>query len=460
MSFKQIALLTLCLEPVALAADKAPPAVKLDPVAGRPEGQGAVAAKQIRKHITLNGVNAMQVNWWFNHIADNSGVYFTPLSSANISIKWDVSLQQAHGLIGSLFTSKQMVNGTPLTLRMQYQDWSTRPRTDGILPSLPVPSDYIPPYPSPTNYGPALPVPLKPGDINGFNHDLLILNEPGYVIGRVLVSFLNIGDDDTGAKKGNRGVDMYVTYYLPWMAAGNRPSSMSKDGYYYTDSQIDGIWASFQVSLQALPAKLPAWWDADSQDAVARQKGYTTVSVVENGLLPDLQAKYITWFFNHFGDAPGTNYVKWAPSAHKSHSWVPGCSPQDIYGPDLPEDKVVVGAVSREIQWLNTVQDYKGVEFLDNSLSPAPGYYKHMLNASPFRMCGVKNQPPPSLLQIIHSWEDVQGGAVWRTTLYFKIPLVSPVRQADFQFEHSWYEGASAKDNLRDLYKEHHQGKL
>lgn len=450
MNSKMIVALAVCLQPPALGltACDSPTSVKIQPELGA-AAQGMGTAKQIRKHTAIQGVNAVQLNWWFNHIADRDGAYWRSLSPNNTSIRWDVSLQQAQGLIGSVFVSEQAVGGEPLEMRLQYQDWSTVSRMNGILPALPIPPDYTPPYPTPTN----------PGDVNGFNHNMLILDNAGYVPGRILVSFVNTGNDDTAGSTGDRSVDVYVTYYLSWMEGPNRPPSMDDDGYCYADGLVDGLWANFEATLQALPASLPAWWNADSQDDIARQNGYTNVSVVENGVLPGLRAKHITWFFNHIGDTPGTNYVKWAPSNHRTIGWVPGCSPAEVHGSNhLPQDDVVVGAMSIDLQGPNLVRSGFGVVWLPHSISPVPGFYRYMNNLSPGGQCGQQYTQSPSSLQLVHSWDDVPGGAVWRDSLFFKLPLGAAVTQSTFQFEHGWYEGASAKDKLRDMYKDRHQG--
>lgn len=401
--------------------------------------------KKVTYNIKLEGVNATMVTWWFNHIADKGGTYWKPLSKKNKSIKWAVSLQQAKGLIGSVYTSEQEVAGEPFKMRIQYADWSTQPRGRELFPLLPVPADYKPRYPSPKGRR------LGPGEVNGFNMHMLILDDAGFVPGRILWSFADTGGDDTKGKIGNYSVDMSVTFYLTWMEGYNRPPGMTKDGYYYSDKQIKDIWANFKEGLTALPRHLVAWWDEDSQDGAARENGWTIISVLDNGVLPGVTSEMITWHWNHLGDAPGTNYIMWAPTAHKTIAWIPGCSPAEILGTDkLPKDKVVVGAISPDIQGnRNLVRGDMGAMWLDNSNSPVPGYYKYLNNLTVAR-CGVENPPP--VFQLHHTWQDVPGGAVWRTSMMMKLPLRSPNTQAAFQFEHSWYEGSTSAGYLPQLY--------
>ena len=130
---------------------------------------------------------------------------------------------------------------------------------------------------------------------------------------------------------------------------------------------------------------------------------------------------------------------------------MPGCSPAEILGTDkLPKDKVVVGATTQDIQGnRGLVRGARSTIWLDNSVSPVPGYYKYLNNLSGGR-CGVKNPPPT--FQLLHTWQDVPGGAVWRTSIISKLPLASPNTQQAFQFEHSWYEGSTTAGYLPQLY--------
>jgi hypothetical protein len=293
---------------------------------------------------------------------------------------------------------------------------------------------------------------LGPGEVNGFNMHMLILDDAGFVPGRILWSYANAGSDDTKGNIGDYSVDMYVTFYMTWMEGYNRPPGMDKDGYYYSDRLIKEIWTHFEEVLTALPKYLPgSWWGEESQDAACRAKGWTVISVLDNGVLPGVTSEMITWHWNHLGDAPGTNYVLWAPTAHRTIGWMPGYSPAEILGTDkLPKDKVVVGAITQDIQGnRGLVRGDRGVIWLDNSVSPVPGYYKYLNNLSGGR-CGVKNPPPT--FQLLHTWQDVPGGAVWRTSIISKLPLASPNTQQAFQFEHSWYEGSTTAGYLPQLY--------
>ena len=84
---------------------------------------------------------------------------------------------------------------------------------------------------------------MKPGDINGFNEDMLFIDGHGFCPGRILWSWVNTGNNDTNATEGQPlQVDLYCTFYLPWMEGSNLPPNMSEAGYFYSDGQVDAIW--------------------------------------------------------------------------------------------------------------------------------------------------------------------------------------------------------------------------
>jgi hypothetical protein len=72
----------------------------------------AAPAQQIVKHMQIDGISAVQLTWWFQHIGDNNGSYWKPLSDDNKTIYWVVNPREdAHQVIGSLFESDQTVPG-------------------------------------------------------------------------------------------------------------------------------------------------------------------------------------------------------------------------------------------------------------------------------------------------------------------------------------------------------------
>lgn len=86
-------------------------------LAGGPQAVAAEAAagQAVRKvsygPVTLPGVSALQLSWWFDHIADNDGAFFKPLSENSKSIYWEQSLQQAEGHIGAVYVASRRVGG-------------------------------------------------------------------------------------------------------------------------------------------------------------------------------------------------------------------------------------------------------------------------------------------------------------------------------------------------------------
>jgi len=196
----------------------------------------AASSHQIQKNITISGVNAVQLAWWFQHIADRNGAYWKPLSAKNESIYWVVSLQDAAGHIGTLWESDQALPGALFPagqshMQVQYVDWNTLGRTGGagrptpLNPVLPPPADYTPPYPTPLTQPPA-------GGNNGFNEDMLFFDGRGFCPGRILWSWQNTGNDDTSAAAGQPfRVSLYCTFYLSYMEGANLPPKMSSPGY-------------------------------------------------------------------------------------------------------------------------------------------------------------------------------------------------------------------------------------
>ena len=422
-------------------------------------------SKQIQKNIRLKGVNSVMLAWWFQHIADNEGIYWKSLSSENESIKWIISLEEATTHVGTLWESDQAVRGNmfpdnKLHMQVQYVDWNTRGRGGGpgkptpLNPVLPPPADYNPPYPTP----------LDVGDINGFNEDMLFFDGHGFCPGRILWSWVNVGNNDTGMTVGQPfQVDLYCTFYLPWMKGHNLPPAMSKPGYYYSDEQIEAIWELWEKILNRLPVHLPVWWGDYSQDNLAREKGWTVSLMADTPLFGGVTSEMMVWWWNHaMGDYPGNGYVFWTPPFHHTIRWLPGYSPAEVLGTDdLPTDKVVPGAISPDLQGNSLAQDGGGMMWYPTSMSPIPGVYKTnqpMTIVTADQVANFENErwPEPAFgMWLLHQWEEVPGGLIHRSTMIKKLPLPSPITQEEYLTEHQYLEGQfMASGILIKLYNE------
>lgn len=411
------------------------------------------AAKQYQFRVQLDGISAVQLAWWFQHIADKNGIYWKQLApEANKRIRWVVTpTDDAHQIIGSLYEFDQMISGGLFTsdnlrMQIQFEDYITQPRQAPgapapFMPTLPFPSDYAAPHPSPLG--------MATYANNGFNQDMLLLDGHGFVPGRILWSWKNTGCDDTAATAGKPySIDLYCTFYLPWMEGANRPPALSADGYYFTEAQVNAIWGLWQQMLKSLPTQLPGWFGTDTQDDIARSKGWTVSSVIDTGVVAGANSEMEVWWWMHgMGDEPGNAYVFWHPSVHHAIRWLPGYSPQDVVGKGkrIPTDRVVPGIIYPDLQGDNLVQDGGGMMAYPVSMSPVPGVYKFL---NPM-MIVTKEQvdnfakvrfPEPSRW-LLHQWEDVPGGLIHRSTVLSKLPLSSPVTQADFYSEHQLQEG-------------------
>jgi len=421
-------------------------------VAILPTPAGAASSRQVQKNITISGVNAVQLAWWFQHIADKNGAYWKSLSPKNESIYWVVSLQDAAGHIGTLWESDQTVPGglfpeNKLHMQVQYVDWNTRGRAGGpgkptpLNPTLPPPADYAAPYPTP------LTVP-EAGGYNGFNEDMLFFDGHGFCPGRILWSWQNAGNDDTAATAGLPfQVNLYCTFYLPSMEGANLPPKMSKPGYYYTDDQLNAIWAVWEEMLKNLPNYLPKWWGEYSQDALARKAGWTVTLIADTPVCPGITEKMMVWRSNNMmGDDPGNGYVFWAPTAHHTTRWLPGYSPAEVLKTEkLPENEVVAGAISSDLQGNSILQDGGGMMWYPISMSPIPGIYKTNKPVSRVTAKQVANfakdrWPIPSWY-LLHQSEEVPGGLIHRATRIKKLPLPVPVTQEEYLTEHQHLEG-------------------
>ena len=426
--------------------------VTVDPGSrGHGIGVSAKPSKQIRKNICLKGLNSVMLTWWFQHIADGKGKYWKSLSPDNKTINWVVSLEEATTHVGTLWESEQTVTGgffqeDNLHLQVQYADWNTRGRSAGpgkpapINPLLPIPSDYDPPYPTP----------LVSGDINGFNEDMLFFDGHGFCPGRILWSWINIGNNDTNASAEEPfQVDIYCTFYLPWMEGYNLPPRMSEPGYYYSGEQVDAIWGIWERMLKKLPDYLPDWWGGYSQDSLAREKGWTVTMMADTPVFKGVTSEMMVWWWNHgMGDDPGNGYVFWAPPTHHTIRWLHGFSPAEVLGTnDLPSDEVVPGAISPDLQGLSLIQDGSGVMWYPPSMSPIPGVYKTnqpMTIVTADQIANFKNErwPEPAFgIWLLHQWEEFPGGLIHRSTAIKKLPLRSPITQEEYLTEHQHLEG-------------------
>ena len=158
----------------------------------------------------------------------------------------------------------------------------------------------------------------------------------------------------------------------------------------------------------------------------------------------------IIWLFNHLADPPGDIYRAWAPRDHRAIRWL--VSPAQVLGTDnLPEDKIVIGAISPDLQ-LRTGDVYTGVgaRWYSNDVGPIrKGRYANLLTLSPAR----PGDESPRNVFLTHSFEDAPGGAVWRTTRFFRLgAFPQPITQAVYQLEHLWYEGSRVADFLPGFY--------
>jgi hypothetical protein len=419
--------------------------------------------RQVKKNISITGVNAVQLAWWFQHIADKNGAYWKALSPSNETIHWIVSQEDAAGHIGTLWESDQLVPGglfpeNNLHMQVQYMDWNTRGRGGGpgrptpLNPVLPPPEDYRAPYPTP----------LKPGDINGFNEDMLFFDGHGFCPGQILWSWVNTGNNDTSETEGRPfQVDLYCTFYLPWMEGSNLPPEMSAAGYYYSDGQVDAIWAAWEEMLLNLPSYLSEWWGEYSQDTQAREKGWTVTLLADTPVFPGVTSEMMAWWWNHgMGDNPGNGYVFWAPPTHHTIRWLPGYSPAEVLGTDeLPIDSVVPGAISPDLQGPRLAQDGGGVMWYPATMSPIPGVYETNLPMTIVTAEQVANfdserWPASSLnMWLLHQWEEIPGGLIHRSTMIRKLPLASSVTQEGYLTEHQHLEGQfMANGSLIKLY--------
>ncbi|MBP1609997.1 MAG: hypothetical protein H6Q04_2232 [Acidobacteria bacterium] len=418
------------------------------------------AARLIQKHISINGISAVQLTWWLQHLADKDGIYWKPLSNANKTIYWVVNPREdAHHTIGSLFESDQTVpkgvfgDTDNLHMQIQFMDYLTQSRssvagqTTPLMSALSFPSDYTAMYSSPLGKVTAA--------NNGFNANMIFFDGHGFCPGRILWSWKNTGNDDTVGKVGPPfSIDLYATFYLHWMTGANIPPAMSGEGYYYNAQQIDAIWELWEKTLTKLPGYLPKWFGEDTQDDIARASrngsadGWTVSAVIDTGVLAGANSKMEFWWWMHgMGDEPGNAYVFWHPAVHHTIRWLPGYSPQEVVGKgkEVPTDRVVPGIIYPDLQGDNLVQSGGGMMAYPVSMSPVPGVYK---NIAPMRVvtkaqvdnfASVRFPQPASWL--LHQWEDVPGGLVHRSTILSRLPLNSPVSQADFYSEHQLQEG-------------------
>jgi hypothetical protein len=208
---------------------------------------------------------------------------------------------------------------------------------------------------------------------------MLFFDGHGFCPGRILWSWVNTGNNDTSETEDRPfQVDLFCTFYLPWMEGTNLPPEMSAPGYYYSDGQVDAIWAVWEEMLLNLPAHLPEWWGEYSQDKLAREKGWTVALLADTPVFPGVTSEMMVWWWNHgMGDNPGNGYVFWAPPAHHTIRWLPGYSPAEVLGSkDLPLDRVVPGAISPDLQGSHLTQDGGGMMWYPSRMSPIPGVYE------------------------------------------------------------------------------------
>jgi len=370
--------------------------------------------------VAIPGISALQVSWWFDHIADKDGAFFKPLSEHNQSIHWAQSLQDSRGHNGAIYVAARSVAGVNRKLRVYYYDWKVVPK-------------------SPAGY--AFPYPAMPLSINGHNQHQVIITDEGYVPARVVISYR---DDGAG------NLLLRADYLVNYMKGANRLPGMTTDGYAYTDDQTAEMWAQTRAEMGKLPEFLPGWFGRETLDDMARPNGYTVVGILDNPMLPGVDSKMIIWLFNHLGDAPGDLYRAWAPRDHRASRWL--VSPAQVLGTNmLPKDRIVIGAIASDLQQ-STGDDYKGVgaRWYSNEVGPIRnGRYKNLLTLAP----SAPGDESPRKVFLTHSFEDVPGGAMWRTTRFFRIgAFPQPLTQAVYQLEHPWYEGGEVPNFLPRFY--------
>ena len=418
------------------------------------------APQQVRIDLKLNGISALQLAWWFQHLADADGVYWKELlPSVNEDIGWIVNPREdAHQLIGAMYRSRQRVEDKAfpageLVMQVLFADYVTQSRgfVQGqpmpLNPTLPVPPEYTPPFPSPLS-GPAGIAPGLDSASNGFNQDLVVLDGKGFAPARILISWRNSGNDDTVATRGKgRAVELVVTLFQPWMEARNRPPAMTSDGYYFDAAQVQVVLKTWARMLEAMPAHLPPWYANDTQDELARAVGYTMSSVIDTGTVPGVDSKMMVWWWNHaMGDEPGGAYTLWCPPAHFAIRWLPGFSPSEVLnGGRVPDDHVVPGIIYPDLQGASLVQEGGGMMAYPPAMSPIPGRYKTinpMMIVSQTQVDRFDQErypiPPRWLL---HQWEDRPEGLIHRSTVLSRLPLPAPITQQGFYSEHQLLEG-------------------
>jgi hypothetical protein len=363
--------------------------------------------------VTIDGISAIQMSWWFDHIADENGAFFNPLSPKNKSIYWEQSLAQARGHTGAVYVAERALDGRIGHTRVFYDDWKKPPMGLQF------------PYPAP----------------QGHNQNAVFLSDDGYVLGRMIVSYRNTDSGD---------VELKLLFVNNLMDGPNRPESRKLDGFAFSDSEISDFWSHSRAQFDALSKFLPGWFGKATQDDEARKNGFTIVAVVEPALMPGVSSEMVYWFFNHFGDEPGKIYRAWAPKVHRASRWL--ISPQDILGSDeIPTDRIVYGAISSNIQRNRSDRHSgKGAMWYPPEAGPVKGWYKNHLVLSPT----IPGDDSPRDVFLIHSWQDAPGGVVWHTGRFMRLPLAEPVRQSTYQFEHSWDEAGAVSSFLPRLYRE------
>lgn len=417
-------------------------------------------ATQAQTKLHIDGVSAIQLAWWFQHIADDQGKYWKPLApGVNRSIDWDLNPRDdAHQLIGSVFHVEQASQGDASNeprkwaLHLQFQDYLSnrgwKPGTpQQVFPSLAYPDDYAVPYPSPLIVDGMGTIDPQ-SKVNGFNEQLLLTDGRGYAPGRLLLSWVNTGADDTAAASGPVGVDLTLTLYQPWMEGANHPAGQA-DGTYFSPAGSQAFLGAWQATLTGLASRLPAWFNADTQDDQARAKGWTITSVIDTGVVPGVDSRMWVWWWNHaMGDAPGVNYIFWCPPAHYTIYWLPGYSAAEVAkSARLPTDKVVVGAIYPDLQLGDMVQPGGGMMSYPASMAPikVKGRYTTIDPMSVVSAEQVANFARERYLEpffwLMHQWGDVPGGVVHRSSGASRLPLRSPLTQQGFYFEHQMMEG-------------------
>jgi hypothetical protein len=224
---------------------------------------------------------------------------------------------------------------------------------------------------------------------------------------------------------------------------------MQTAGYYFSEKQVEAIWAVWEEMLMNLPHHLPSWWGDTSQDTLAREKGWTVTLLADTPIFPGVTSEMMVWWWNRaMGDEPGNGYVFWAPPSHHTIRWLPGYSPAEVLGhDDLPTDRVVPGAISADLQGANLVQDGGGVMWYPAEMSPIPGVYETNLPMTIVTAKQVANfhrerWPEPNFnMWLLHQWEEVPDGLIHRSTVIRKLPLSSSVTQEEYLTEHQYIEG-------------------